>query len=235
MKDKRVVLRQLGALGVGLTVTVVASFLTSLVNPIFFPFNFLISLGLGTAAGYGALKVLDPRTRQALIEAQTDAEYRQMLQEIAAIAMRTGDASQGLYLVSPKVSERLGNIARMTEMILERYRGRQRDFAGVSATLLIMQKFDANLAHYLMAIRGELFMDDEQREEEITEAERHGIPMIETALENLGKKLDAGEVLNKGVTKGTLESMLYSLNLIESLGNQNVSPTEKGDSDDQHT
>jgi len=56
--------------------------------------------------------------------------------------------------------------------------------------------------------------------------------MFEMALERLGKKLDAGEDLDKGISKGTLESMLRSLNLIESLSDQIVSSSETGDSDD---
>ena len=115
-KDKRVTPQELVAFGVGLSVTIVSVVITS---PIAFPFNFLISLGLGTTAGYGALKVLDPRTVQDLLEAQTNAQYRRMLQEIANIATRTSKASQSLRLGSPEVSGRLANIARMTEMIHE--------------------------------------------------------------------------------------------------------------------
>lgn len=230
-KDKRVTPAQLAAFGVGLSVTIASSLLTSLVSPITFPFNFLISLALGGTAGYGTLKVLDPRTRQDLFEAQTDAEFRLMLQEIADIAVRTGDASQSLHHISPEVSGRLGGIAKMTEMILARYQMRNRDFAGVSATLLILQKFEEVLAHYLKVKRGELFLDEGQIEKEIAETETTVIPMFEIALERLGKKLDAGEDLDKGISKGTLESMLRSLNLIESLSEQIVS-SETGDSDD---
>ena len=230
-KDKRVTPAQLGAFGVGLSVTIASSLLTSLVSPITFPFNFLISLALGGTAGYGALKVLDPRTRQDLFEAQTNAEFRLMLQEIADIAVRTGDASHSLSLISPEVSGHLGGIARMTEMILARYQERRRDFAGASATLLILQKFEEVLAHYLKVKRGELFLDEGQIEKEIAETETTVIPMFEMALERLGKKLDAGEDLDKGISKGTLESILRSLNLIESLSEQIVS-SETGDSDD---
>jgi hypothetical protein len=41
--------------------------------------------------------------------------------------------------------------------------------------------------------------------------------MFHTALTNLGMQLDAGEVLDKGIAEGALESMLQSLNLINDL------------------
>ncbi len=216
-EEKHVTPQQIGALGVGLIVTITSSLLTTLVMPITFPFNFLISLGLGATAGFGTLKVLDPRTRQDLLETQTSAEYRQKLSEIVKFAAQMESASQSLSLRNPQVSERLDNIARMTRMILERYKERRRDFAGVSATLLILQKFEGILAHYLKVERRELFLDKAQREKEIAATETHVIPGFEIALENLGKKLDAGETLDKSVSKGTLESMLRSLDLIEFL------------------
>jgi hypothetical protein len=234
-EDKRITPQQIGALGVGLLVTITSSLLTSLVIPVPFPLNFLISLGLGATAGYGALKVLDPRTRQELIETQTSAEYRQKLQEIARITTQMDKASQGLIKSSPEVSGRLDHIARITRMILKRYTERRRDFAGVSATLLILQKFEGILVHYLKVKRRELFLDKEQREKEIAATETHVIPGFEIALENLGKKLDAGETLDKSVSKGTLESMLRSLDLIESLSDQVNPSSDKGDFDDQNT
>jgi hypothetical protein len=179
--------------------------------------------------------VLDPRTRQELLEARTSTEYRQKLQEIAGITAQMDEASQSLNQVSPEVSGRLDNIARMIEMIFERYKERRRDFAGVSATLLILQKFEGILAHYLKVKRGELFLDEEEREKEIAATERRIIPGFEIALKNLGKKLDAGEALDKSVSKGTLESMLRSLDLIEYLSDQVGTFIEKGDSDDQNT
>ena len=227
--EKRVSPQELIAFGVGLTVTIVTVVITS---PIAFPFNFLISLGLGGAAGYGALKVLDPRSMQDLLEAETRAEYRRMLQEIRDITTRTSKASKSLRLGSPEVSGRLANIVRMSEMIHDRYQVGGRDFSGASATLLILQKFDGILAHYLKVKRGELFLDEDQREKEIAQSETHDIPITEIALENLGKKLDAGEVLDKNISKGTLDSMLRSLNLIESLSDQVNSSYKTGDSDD---
>jgi hypothetical protein len=151
-----------------------------------------------------------------------------MLREIEGIAVRTDEASQSLGQISPEVSGRVGNIARMTRMILERYKVRRRDFAGVSATLLILQKFEGILAHYLKVKRGELFMDVGHRKKLISEVETQVIPMFEMALENLGKKLDAGETLDKDISQGTLESMLRSLHLIESLNDQIDSSSKKG-------
>jgi hypothetical protein len=229
-EDKRVTPQQIGALGVGLVVTISSALLTGLVIPIPFPFNFLVSLGLGATAGFGALKILDPRTGQDLLEARTSAEYRQKLQEIARIAAQIDKASQSLNKSSREVSGRLDNIARMTGLILDRYTEQRRDFAGVSATLLILQKFAGILEHYIKVKRGELFLDDEQRQKEVAATEKRVIPGFEIALTNLGKKLDAGEALDKSISKGTLESMLRSLDLIESLSDQVSSSSDKGDS-----
>ena len=228
-KDKRVTPQELRALGVGLLVTIASALLTTLFVPVAFPFNFLVSLALGGAAGYGALKVLDPRTMEDLLEAQTETRVRQMLSQIAAIAARTGEAGRSLSQTSPEVSGRLGAIASMTERIRDRYTERPRDYSGIAATLLILQRFDEILAHYLRVKRGDLFLDDDERGKEIVETETEVIPMFEMALDNLGKKLDAGEVIHKGVSKGTLESMLQSLNLINDLSDQIGASSEKGD------
>ena len=227
---KGVTRQEVGAFGVGLGVTIASALITSLVNPIPFPFNFLISFALGGTAAFGTLKVLDPRTWQDVIEEKTNVEYQLKLQEIKQIAMRTNAASHNSCL-GTESSERLWGIARMVDMILERYQDRRRDFVGASSTLLILQKFDEVLAHYLKVKCGELFLDEGRIENEIAESETRIIPMFEMALESLGKKLDAGEILDKGISKGTLESMLRSLNLIESLSDQiDSSSPEKGDS-----
>jgi hypothetical protein len=223
--EKRVTPAQLGAFGVGLTVTIASAVLTSPIAPL----NILISLVLGSAAGYGALKVFDPRTRQDVLEVQSNAEYRQTLQEIEKIAVRTGEASRSLRLISTEISGRLGRIARMIEMVLDRYQARPRYYAGASTMLLMLQRFDELLVHYLKVKRGELFLDQAQRQKEIQETEMLVIPMFETALENLGKRLDAGEALDTGISQGTLESMLRSLNLIESVSDQIASSSAKGD------
>jgi hypothetical protein len=73
------------------------------------------------------------------------------------------------------------------------------------------------LAHYLRIKAGEQFLDQDMKRTEIAQTETRIIPMVEAALENLGKQLDSGEVLDKKISEGTLESMLRSLNLIESL------------------
>jgi hypothetical protein len=232
-EDKQITRKELIAFGVGLTVTIVSTVLTA---PIGLPLSILVGVGMGGAAGYGTLKVLDPRTRQDLEKEQTDSEYRQMLSEyrqmlheISAIAVRTGQASQSLRPVSPEISERLANIARITEMIVVRYRERRRDFADASATLIILQTFEDVLAQYLKVKKGELFVDGDQKEKEIAETEMRVIPMVEIALENLGEKLDAGVVLDTNISKGTLESMLWSLDLIKYKSDQ-VGADEKGKS-----
>ena len=114
-------------------------------------------------------------------------------------------------------------------MILDRYQERPRDYAGVSAMLLILQRFEEILSHYRKVKRGELFLDEDRAEKVITETETQVIPMFEAALESLGKKLDSGKTLDTGISKGTLESMLQSLNLIESLSDQMASSSKQGD------
>jgi hypothetical protein len=227
-ENKRFTPQELGAFGVGLSVTIASSLLTSLVIPISFPFNLLISFALGGTALYGTHKILDPRTMTEVINQETEREFCAMLGEIADIAKRTAEASQSRY-VGTKMSQRLGNIARMIEMILKRYQERRRDFAGTSSTLLLLQKVDEILAHYLKVKCGDLFLDEAQIQKEITETETRVIPMIEQALENLGRKLDSGETLGRDISKGTLESMLRSLDLIESLKDQldDLSPAKE--------
>lgn len=220
--------KEWGALGVGLSVTIASALITSLVNPIPFPFNFLISFALGGTAGFGALKVLDPDTDHDRLEKQTNAEYQHILQQILDITRHLADCSAS-PCISPEISERLGNIARMAGMILTRFQDRPREFAWASSTNLLLRRMDEILVGYLKVKCGERFLDETDKEEEIVENENHVIPMIEMALRNLGKKLDAGEARSRGVAEGTLESMLRSLNLIESLTDQlDSSPPTKG-------
>jgi hypothetical protein len=218
-KNKRFTPQDFGAFGVGIAVTIASSLLTSLVSPVPFPFNLLISFALGGTALIGTHKILDPRTTNEVVEAQTNREFRTMLGEIEEIAKRTAEASKSPN-VGAKMSQRLGNIARMIEMILERYQKRRRDFAGASSTLLLLQKVDGVLTHYLKVKCGDLFLDERQKQKEVTETETRVLPMVEQALENLGRKLDTGESIGTDISKGTLESMLRSLDLIESLKDQ---------------
>jgi hypothetical protein len=225
-EDKSVTLKEVGAFGVGFLVTVTSTLITSLVTPVPFPFNFLISFALGGTATYGALKVLDPDTDHDRLEKQTNAEFRLILQEIADIAERIADLSSSSR-VGPEASDQVGSIARMAEMILKRYQERPRDFVGASSTLLILQKFDEILTHYLKIKCGDLFLDEASKEREIAETETRMLPMFVKALENLGKKLDSGETIGKEISKGTLESMLKSLNLLEFLNDQLDSSSPK--------
>jgi hypothetical protein len=220
--EKRITPQLVGALGVGISVTVASAVLTTLVSPVAFPFNFLISVALGGTAGYGTLKVLDPRTPQDIIDAQTAASYQQMLTRIAELADLTNIASRSLRHIAPEVSRRLGKIALMTGKVLKRYQQGPTEYAGVTSTLLIHERFDEILAHYIKVKSGELFMDEEKVEKEIYETETYTIPMFEAGLDHLLRKLDSGEALDKRLSKDTLESMLRSLNLIESLSDPNI-------------
>ena len=214
--EKRVTPQDIGAFAVGLAVTVGSSLLTSVVSPIPFPFNVLISFGLGGTALYGTRKILDPRTASEITEQQTDAEFHAMLREVSEIASRTMAAGKSKH-VDKELSGRLVAMAEMIRMIHERYQERKRDFAGVSSTLLVLQQVDGILAHYVKVKNGELFLDQGQRETVIFETEEHVIPMVEEALQNLGRKLDAGEGVATGISRATLESLLRLAGLIESI------------------
>ncbi len=216
-EERRLAPQELGAFGVGLAVTIVSSLLASPMIP--FPFNFLISFGLGGTAMYGARKLLDPRTAAEVIEQRTENEYREILSEIAEVGKRVEDGSRNPS-VEDETSRHLASIAKMIDMILKRYQERGRDFAGASSTLYILREFDGILSDYLKIKGGELFLDKRKMKEEITRIEGRDIPMVERALEKLGMKLDSGEILGREISKGTLESMLSSLGLVETLKEQ---------------
>ncbi len=218
-KEERVTPQELGAFGIGLAVTIGSALLTSVSTPILPPFNFLLSFGLGAAAFYGARSVLDPKTSADRNELRAEREYRAMLSEIAGIGERTAEASRNPH-VDSGTGEQLGAIARIIQMILERYRTRKRDFAGAAKTLMLLQKFDDIRAHYIKLKRNELFLDPAQAEQVITETEAKAIPMVQNALRGLGNQLDSGEAIEAQITKDTLESMVRSLDFIKSLEDQ---------------
>jgi hypothetical protein len=139
-------------------VTIGSALLASLVSPIPFPFNILISFGLGGTALYGARKILDPRTISEVTEQQTDNDFHSMLSEMSEIASRTMAAGKSKH-VGKEEGGRLVAMAGMIYMILKRYQERKRDFAGVSSTLLVLQQVDGILAYYLKVRQGELFLD----------------------------------------------------------------------------
>ncbi len=220
--------QDLGAYGVGLAVTVVTAFLTAPIIPI--PFNLLISLGLGGTAWYGAQKVLSPFTVAEQEEKVTSREYKAMLDEMAQIATRT--AAMGRRgRIGTDVSKRLASIARMIEMIVERYQTRQ-EFAGASKSLMLLQKFDEITAHYSQVKSGELFIDKSRAEAEIAETEGRVFPMVEQALDELGRKIDRGTSMETDIHKGTLEDMLRSLDLVRSLRHEKALPAGKEASHD---
>lgn len=202
--------QELGALGIGLAVTIASALLTSAIP---FPFNFLISFGLGGMAFYGALKILDPRTRPEVEEQLAELEFRATLHEVEAIARKTADAARKTC-DTRETSQHLDAIARKIEMIIQRYRERPRDFTGAASILLVLEKFDEILAHYLKVKCGALFLDKRRANKVIEDTEGHVIPMVEQALENLGRKMDFGEASDKEIHGGTLEDMLGGLDLI---------------------
>ncbi len=210
--DRRLTPREVGAFGIGLAVTIASAVLAS---PFPFPVNFLIGFGLGGTAYYAARKVLDPRTRAEVEDQQAGREYIAILTELDAITARTADASRKPY-VPAEVSRCLGGIAGKTGMIIERYRQRPRDFTGAASTLLVLHEFDEILAHYLKVTCAGIFLDKDQADRVITNAENHVIPMIDQALETLGRKMDSGEASDKDVHGETLEDMLDGLDLLSS-------------------
>jgi hypothetical protein len=217
--ERRLERREALALGAGILALVATALLTSLPRPMLFPFNFLISLALGAAMQFGTLNLLDPGTPAELSEAQTLAEYRALLGEMKELAAGTAAASR-CACVPNATAGQLTEIASIVGCLASRYEERSPNLAGASATLTILQQFDKVLACYLKMKSGEQFVDEDAKGREIAETEGRTIPMVNGALANLGRQLDAGEVLDKTITEGALESMLRSLNLIKGLNDR---------------
>ncbi len=226
--EKLPILQDIGAYGVGLAVTVISAVLTGPIIPI--PFNLLISLGLGGTAWYGSHKLLHPWTPAEREERDAARRYKGMLHDIAAIGARTADSGL-LRCIDSDISRHIISIARKIDMVERRYRKGARDFAGASKTLLVLQKFDEILTHYVKLKCGELFLDKGQADRDIADIEGRILPLIEDALEELGRKIDAGESVAMEIHKGTLEDMLRSLDLIKSQ-QPNLKPPAKEGSDD---
>ena len=202
--------REVGALGIGLAVTVISAALSI---PIALPLHFLLSFGLGGTAYYGALKVFDPRPDSEIEEQRAQREFAGIIQELETIATRTAEAGRKTE-ASAETADRLGRIAAKIEMLVTRYRERPRDFTGAASTLLVLQKFDQILAYYLDVRGGERFLQEGLAAKVISDTEGHVIPMIDRALERLGRKMDSGEASDKDIHSGTLEDMLEALDLI---------------------
>jgi len=215
-ESRRLTRKEAVALGIDIVVVIIVALITTRTRPLLFPVSFLLSLTLGAMAAYGALKLLDPRTPTDLLEHEMSAKFRLMLEQLQEIASRTEQASRNGRL-NAETSGRLAGIASCMGMIARRYQERSRDFAGASSALLIFQEFDRVLAHYLRIKSGEQFLDQDTKRTEIAQTETRILPIVETALETLGRQLDSGQVVDKKISEGTLESMLQSLNLIESL------------------
>jgi hypothetical protein len=204
------------ALAAGVLVVVVAALVTTWLRPILFPFNFAASLGLGAAAYLGTLKILDPRTPRDLIDDQAAAEFRSLLSEMRAIAARIS-AARLLSDLSQLTADRLLAIASVVEALAGRYQAGSAGFAGASATLTVLRQFDRVLAYYLRIKSGQQYLAPEARAREMAQTEERTIPLVRDALENLARQLDAGEVVDKNVSEDTLQSVLRSLNLVDTL------------------
>jgi hypothetical protein len=228
-ENRRLTSKELAALGIGIVVVIIVALITTRARPLLLPVSFLVSLTLGALAAYGALKILDPRTPTDLVEHEMNAQFRLMLEQLQEIASKTEQASRDSHL-STETSSRLAGIASFMGLIARRYQQRSRDFSGASSALLVFKEFDSVLAHYLRIKSGEQFLNEERKRTEIAQTETRILPMVETALENLGRQLDSGEVVDKKISEGTLESMLRSLSLIESLRDQLEQTTaDRGD------
>jgi hypothetical protein len=210
--------REAAGVGAGALGVVAAALITTYLQPLPFPFNFLISLGVGAALQYGTLNLVEPGPPAGLSEDQMTADYATLLNAMRAVAAQTAAASQQPG-VPPATSVHLGETAQVIEAIASRYEARAADFSGASTTATILQQFHKILAYYLKIKSGEQFLAEGAKSREVAETEDRTIPMFHAALLNLGQRLDAGEVLEKGVAEDALESMLASLNLIHDLTN----------------
>ena len=208
--------REAAGVGAGTLAVVAAALITTFLQPLPFPFNFLISLGLGAAMQYGALNLIEPGPAADLLEGQMGAEYRALLAAMREVGAQTAAASQQRGLPQA-TSDQLRETAQVIEAIAGRYQTRAADFAGASTTVTLLQQFQKILAYYLKIKSGQQFLDTFAKGREVAETEGRTIPMFHAALLNLGKQLDAGEVLDKGAAEDALKSMLESLNLINDL------------------
>ncbi len=211
--------QEAAALAAGAVVVVVAAFLTTRLRPIPFPLNFALSLGLGAATSLGALTVLDPRTARDRMEDEAEAEYRAMLGEMQAIAARAAAAGQFTGM-GETAARGLLEIAAVVRSIANRYASVSHDFAGASAILTTLKQFDLILAYYLRIKSGRQHLAPEARASEIAQTEERTIPLLRAALEKLARQLDASEVADKDVSEETLQSVLRSLNLTDTLNDK---------------
>jgi hypothetical protein len=210
--------REAAGVGAGALAVVAATLITNFLQPLPFPVNFLVSLGLGAAMQFGTLNLIEPDPTTDLLEGQMTAEYGGLLTAMREVAAQTAAASQQRGL-PPATSDRLRETAQVIEAIASRYQVRAVDFAGASTTVTLLQQFHKILAYYLKIKSGQQFLDTFARGREVAETEGRTIPMFHGALLNLGKQLDAGEVLDKGAAEDALKSMLEALNLITDLTN----------------
>jgi hypothetical protein len=224
--------REAAARGAGVAAVVAAATITTFLRPFPFPFNFLISLGLGAALQFGTLNMLGPGPAMDVIEGQMTAEYRTMLSALQAVAAHTLAASRRPEL-PPATAAQLVEIAAVMGLIVSRYVERPADFAGAAATLTIFEQFHKILAYYLKIKSGEQFMDEAAKRKETTQTEGRTLPIFHTALTNLGKQLDANEVLDKGIAEEALESMLRSLNLMDDLNARLGAAPASGDASER--
>ncbi len=224
-EDKYLLVRDALAYGVGVGAAIVgaAVFSPGLPAAISFP----ASIGLGAVAWFAARRLFNPWTDVEREERRTARDYKGMLNEIAAVARRTAQASTR-WCIGRATAERLASIARLTEIILERFRVR-RDFAGASKALIVLQSFDATLSHYVKVKCHEIFIEGSQAEQQINQIEGRAIPMVEQALEELGRKADIGECTDSQVHRAALEDILHSLDLMRN----SMKPTDSAHSKEE--
>ncbi len=224
-EDKNLLVRNGLAYAVGVAAAIVGAAVFSPGMPA--AISFSASVGLGAVAWFAARRLFNPWTDVEREEQRTARGYKSMLNEIVAVARRTAQAGTR-WCIGRATAERLASIARLTETILERFRVR-RDFAGASKALIVLQTFDATLSHYVKLKCNEIFIEASQAEQQIAQIEGRALPMVEQALEELGRKADVGASTDTEIHRAALEDILHSLDLMRHSVNPPDSPRSKED------
>ncbi len=227
-EEKYLLVRNAFAYAVGVAAAIVGAAVFSPALPA--AISFLASVGLGAVAWFAARRLLNPWTDMEREERRAARDYKDMLNEIAAVARRTAQAGTR-WCIGRATAERLASIARLTETILERFRVR-RDFAGASKALIVLQTFDATLSHYVKVKCNEIFIETSQAKQQIAQMEGRAIPLVEQALVELARKADVGECTDTEIHRAALEDILHSLDLMRHSMNPADSAQSKEEPDD---
>jgi hypothetical protein len=212
------------AFGAGVITVAIAAFSFMRVSYISPLINFIVSLILGVSTAVIVLYMFpDPDRDPGEIERETERRYRSIIAELRTIAERIRRDRRSCD-VSEDIANQLAAISTLAHSLADRYATRPRNFAGAASTLRVLEVSDAVLTYYHRIKCGGLLLDPVRSEFEIEQVETRVIPMVESGLNRQARQLDSGEAGDMSAQIRTLEDMLQSLNLIESMSSTLNSP-----------